>query len=48
MVRDVARDEVLTYDDVRVPPGRLCDRLREEQADAFALERPAQAGAGHS
>ena len=34
--RNVGRDEVLTYDDVDVPEGRLCDRLRQEQADAFA------------
>ena len=48
LVRDVAQDEVLTYDDVRIPSGRLCDRLRSEQADAFALKRPAPAGAGHA
>ena len=30
--RDVAKDEVLTYDDVTLPEGRLIDRLREEQA----------------
>jgi predicted homoserine dehydrogenase-like protein len=30
--KDVAKDEVLTYDDVALPPGRLCDRLRTEQA----------------
>ena len=29
------RDEVLTYDDVEVPEGRLIDRLREEQAETF-------------
>jgi predicted homoserine dehydrogenase-like protein len=34
--RNVSRDEVLTYDDVDVPEGRLSDRLRQEQADAFA------------
>jgi len=31
LVRDVARDEVLTYDDVELPEGRLADRLRAEQ-----------------
>lgn len=31
LVRDVAKDEVLTYDDVEIPAGRLCDRLRAEQ-----------------
>jgi predicted homoserine dehydrogenase-like protein len=29
--RDVNRDEVLTYDDVVIPEGRVCDRLWEEQ-----------------
>lgn len=33
--RDVAKDQVLTYDDVEVPPGRLCDRLRAEQDQRF-------------
>jgi predicted homoserine dehydrogenase-like protein len=28
----VAKDEVLTYADVELPPGRLVDLLREEQA----------------
>jgi len=29
---DVAKDQVLTYDDVILPAGRLIDQLREEQA----------------
>ncbi|MDP8931892.1 MAG: SAF domain-containing protein, partial [Actinomycetota bacterium] len=33
--RDVAKDAVLAYDDVDVPPGRLSDRLRSEQARRF-------------
>jgi predicted homoserine dehydrogenase-like protein len=33
--RDIARDEVLTYDDVELPEGRLCDRLRAEQNAYF-------------
>jgi predicted homoserine dehydrogenase-like protein len=36
LVRDVAKDAVLTYDDVVVPPGRLADRLRDEQYAHFA------------
>ncbi|RJK97867.1 NAD(P)H-dependent oxidoreductase [Vallicoccus soli] len=32
LLRDVGKDEVLTYADVAVPEGRLVDRLREEQA----------------
>ncbi len=31
MKRDVARDQVLTYDDVELPVGRVIDRLRAEQ-----------------
>jgi predicted homoserine dehydrogenase-like protein len=42
--RDVQKDEVLTYDDVTLPPGRLCDRLRSEQA-GLVVERT---GAGAS
>ena len=37
VVRDVAKDEVLTYDDVELPPGRLSDRLRTEQNERFGL-----------
>jgi predicted homoserine dehydrogenase-like protein len=32
--RDLKKDRVLTYDDVDVPAGRLCDQLRAEQ-DAY-------------
>ena len=31
LVRDVRRDHVLSYEDVELPPGRLCDALRCEQ-----------------
>ncbi|HST82487.1 MAG TPA: Gfo/Idh/MocA family oxidoreductase [Kineosporiaceae bacterium] len=34
--RDIAKDEVLTYADVELPPGRLVDELRIEQAKMFA------------
>jgi predicted homoserine dehydrogenase-like protein len=34
--RDVRRDEVLTYADVELPPDRLVDRLRSEQAELAA------------
>lgn len=34
--RDIAKDMPLTYDDVDLPPGRLVDRLREEQDRHFA------------
>lgn len=33
---DVARDEVIRYQDVDLPPARLCDRLRTEQNKFFA------------
>ena len=40
---DVERGQVLTYDDVEVPAGRLCDQLRSEQEGAFADERSVEA-----
>jgi predicted homoserine dehydrogenase-like protein len=36
LLRDIPRDQVLTYADVELPPGRLCDRLRAEQDALFA------------
>ncbi len=36
VVRPVAKDATLTYDDVAVPQGRLIDKLRDEQATVFA------------
>ena len=36
VARPVLKDQVLTYDDVELPPGRLIDRLRAEQAERFA------------
>ena len=35
MKRDVPRDHPLTYDDVELPPNRLCDQLRAEQTAYF-------------
>jgi predicted homoserine dehydrogenase-like protein len=40
--RAVAKDAVLTYADVELPPGRLCDRLREEQNRRFATPPASQ------
>ena len=34
--RDIAKDQVLTFDDVELPPDRLCDRLWAEQNAHFA------------
>jgi predicted homoserine dehydrogenase-like protein len=36
LTRDVTKDEVLTYADVTLPPGRLVDQLREEQEKLFS------------
>lgn len=33
--RDINKDQALTYDDVEIPPGRLIDQLRREQAEHF-------------
>ncbi len=35
LVRDVSRDDTITYADVLVPENRLCDRLRAEQVARF-------------
>jgi len=35
--RDIPRDQVITYADVELPPGRLCDELWAEQNAYFAL-----------
>jgi predicted homoserine dehydrogenase-like protein len=36
LLRDVAKDRVITYDDVELPAGRVADRLYEEQCGRFA------------
>ena len=41
--KDLERGQVITYEDVEVPAGRLCDRLRSEQDEAFADERSIEA-----
>ena len=38
VLRDVAKDEVLSYDDVELPAGRIADRLRAEQYRHFRGE----------
>ncbi|MBD1931799.1 MULTISPECIES: NAD(P)H-dependent oxidoreductase [Cyanophyceae] len=43
--RDILKDQVLTYDDVELPEGRLCDKLRAEQNAYFAPAKvPATVG----
>jgi predicted homoserine dehydrogenase-like protein len=39
--RDVPKDQVLTYADVELPAGRLCDKLRAEQNAHFASAKVA-------
>jgi len=41
--RGLEKDAVLTYDDVRLPGGRLCDRLRAEQEQHFLASIPLRA-----
>ena len=38
LVRDIAKDQVLTYDDVVLPAGRIADRLRADQYARFRGE----------
>lgn len=35
--RDISKDEVISYDDVDVPEGRLIDQLRKEQMQYFSV-----------
>jgi predicted homoserine dehydrogenase-like protein len=35
LMTDIAKDQVITYADVALPEGRLCDKLRAEQAAYF-------------
>jgi predicted homoserine dehydrogenase-like protein len=37
LTRDIRKDEVLTYDDVTLPDGRLCDQLRKDQDRHFGM-----------
>ncbi|MBP5974944.1 Gfo/Idh/MocA family oxidoreductase [Brasilonema sp. CT11] len=37
--RDISKDQVLTYDDVELPEGRLCDKLRTEQNAYFTKSK---------
>jgi len=38
LLRPVAKDHFLTYDDVELPEGRLIDKLRAEQEALFPLD----------
>lgn len=37
LVRDIPKDQVLTYADVILPKDRFCDKLRQEQNDYFKV-----------
>jgi predicted homoserine dehydrogenase-like protein len=39
LTRDIKKDIVLTYSDIKLPPNRLADRLRAEQYRHFRSER---------
>jgi predicted homoserine dehydrogenase-like protein len=47
LVKDVAKDKVVTYRDVELPPGRVADRLRAEQIRVFLGERWLEEIVGH-
>lgn len=38
LIRNVPKDQILRYEDVEVPPGRLCDALRKEQETRFPMQ----------
>jgi predicted homoserine dehydrogenase-like protein len=37
--RNIPKDQVLTYDDIELPEGRLCDKLRAEQNEYFSYAK---------
>jgi len=41
LTRNIEKDQLITYDDVLVPSGRLCDKLRSEQNTHFYAAVPA-------
>lgn len=42
LIRNIPKDQAITYEDVDVPKGRLCDTLRAEQDRLFALRHSAE------
>jgi predicted homoserine dehydrogenase-like protein len=42
LVNDIPKDQVLTYDDIILPEGRLIDKLRKEQAAYFNMDESAK------
>jgi predicted homoserine dehydrogenase-like protein len=45
--RDIPRDQVLTYADVELPVGRLCDKLRTQQDACFMSSMRSSAEPAH-
>jgi predicted homoserine dehydrogenase-like protein len=45
LTRDIAKDEVLSYADVKLPGGRLIDHLRDEQRQRFSVLHAKHSGA---
>jgi len=45
--RDIAKDEIISYADVIIPEGRLCDRLRREQDRRFFGDDQPESGVNH-
>jgi predicted homoserine dehydrogenase-like protein len=37
--RDLSMDAAVTFDDVEIPQGRLCDKLWREQVEHFGLQK---------
>jgi predicted homoserine dehydrogenase-like protein len=35
LTKDVEKDQILTYDDIKTPENRLCDKLRKQQHETF-------------
>jgi predicted homoserine dehydrogenase-like protein len=46
--RDVAKDEVISFDDVESPRGRLAEKLWREQNERWPLERLSRPQAGQA
>ncbi|MEO8523730.1 MAG: NAD(P)-dependent oxidoreductase [Caldimonas sp.] len=46
MLRDVAKDQVVGFDDVKLPPTRLIDRLWQEQMERWPSAKPVSGTTG--
>jgi len=48
MLRDVAKDQVVGFDDIKLPRARLIDRLWQEQLQRWPSLKPAASGVVHA